>query len=185
MRGKPTILVADDNADDAFFLALAFKRTGAPATLHFVQNGQQAINYLQGLGPYANRAQFPFPDLFLMELCLPGMSGLELLDWLRRHRFSQRLVVGLLSDVEYEPDIQKALALGAEFYFAKRLNFHDLVEIARQLGEKCADLSPSELSGNAPAPIEMVEAAGVEPASLAQLPAATTCLARREFSAVQ
>jgi CheY-like chemotaxis protein len=157
MFGNATILVADDNADDAFFLARAFKKAGSSATLHFVQDGQETINYLQGHGPYGNRVQFPFPNLLVLELRLPGMSGLDLLEWLRQNHFSQRLVIGMLSDVEYEPHIRKALALGAEFYFAKRLHFQELVEIARQLGEKCAvGPGPSGIYGNAPVSTEVV-----------------------------
>jgi CheY-like chemotaxis protein len=155
MCGNATILVADDNADDAFFLALALKKAGSSATLRFVQDAQQAINYLQGNGPYGNRAQFPFPNLFALELCLPGMSGFDLLEWLSQHHFFQRLTIGMLSDDEYEPHIRKALALGAEFYFTKRPYFHELVEIARQLSEKCAaGLRPSEIPAGAPASAE-------------------------------
>jgi CheY-like chemotaxis protein len=163
MPGKPTILVADDNPDDAFFLALAFKKVGSAVTLHFVQDGRQAIDYLQGLGPYGDRVRFPFPDLFVTELRLPGMSALELLDRLRQHRSFHRLVIGLLSDVDYEPDIRKALALGARFFFAKRINFRDLVETARQLSEKCANLNPRETSGHASLPTVAAQAARTEP----------------------
>jgi two-component system response regulator len=140
-----TILVAEDNEDDTFFLAQAFKKAGASATIRFVQDGEEAINYLQGHGLYGNRAQFPFPNLFVMDSKLPGMSGLELLDWLRGRRFSQPLVVGVLSGVEYKPEIEKALALGAKFYFTKPIEFEGLVVIARQLAEKCmAGLTPPE-----------------------------------------
>jgi CheY-like chemotaxis protein len=142
-----TILVADDNQDDTFFLTRAFKKAGASGTIHLVRDGQEAINYLQGHGPYGNRARFPFPDLFVVDSTLPSVSGLELLDWVRRQRFSQPVVVGVLSGVEYGPDIQKAFALGARFYFAKPNQFEDLVVIARQLAEKCAaGLSASENS---------------------------------------
>ncbi len=150
MCRNSTILVADNNADDAYFLARAFNKAGSSATLRFVQDGHEAISYLQGHGPYGNRGRFPFPNLLVLELCLPGMSGLELLEWLGRHCFFRRLVVGILSDIEYKPDIQRALALGAKFHFTKRPYAKELVEIARQLTEKCAaGPSTSEISANA------------------------------------
>jgi CheY-like chemotaxis protein len=146
-----TILVADDNEDDTFFLARAFKKAGASATIRIVQDGEQAIHYLQGHGLYGNRAQFPFPNLFVMDSKLPGSSGLELLDWLRGQQFCQPPVVGVLSGVECKPEIEKALALGANFYFTKPNDFEDLVVIARQLAEKCvAGPTPLERTPKAP-----------------------------------
>jgi CheY-like chemotaxis protein len=147
-EAHPTILVADDNNDDTFFLAQAFMKAGASGTIHLVRDGQDAIDYLQGRHPYGNRAQFPFPNLFVVDANLPFVSGLEVLDWVRRQRFSQPLVVGVLSGTDHEPDMEKALALGAKFYFAKPHKFEDLVVIARQLADQCAaGLSASQTSG--------------------------------------
>ncbi len=134
MVRNPTILVADD----ATLLAHAFKKVRSSAALRFVCDGEEAITYLQGHGPYGNRADFRSPNLFVLELCLPDMSGLKLLDWVRRQPSLQRLVVGVLSGVEYGPDIQQALALGATFYFAKPHTYQELLEIARRLTDKCA-----------------------------------------------
>ena len=119
MGGNPTILVAEDDANDVTLLAVAFKKAGAPATVHFVHNGQEAIDYLQGRGPHGDRAHLPLPNLFVVALNLPGMSGFELLGWVRRQPFLQRMVVGVLSGSEYKPDMQKARALGASFYITK------------------------------------------------------------------
>jgi len=78
------------------------------------------------------------------------LTALELLDWVRQQRFSHPLVLGVLSGVEYEPQIEKAVALGAKFYFIKPDRLNDLVVIARHLAEKCAaGLGASEASAEA------------------------------------
>jgi len=134
---KPTILVADNEGDDAFLLAMAFKRAGSEATVRVVEDGQEALKYLQGDAPYENRSQFPFPDLLLVDLKLPGMSGLELLELVRRRRLSKPLVVGVFTGHEYEPNIQNALEFGAEFCIIKPQSFDELVVVAQHLDEKC------------------------------------------------
>jgi DNA-binding response OmpR family regulator len=73
----------------------------------------------------------------VVDLTLPGMSGFELLAWVRRQSFLQRTVTGVLSGSDYEPDIQKARALGAKFFITKPPAFPELVVVARQLLEKC------------------------------------------------
>jgi CheY-like chemotaxis protein len=142
MGGKPTILVAEDDANDRTLLALAFQKAGASATVHFVQNAQEAIDYLEGKGPYGDRAHLPPPNLLVVDSTLPDMSGFELLAWVRRQPILQRMVVGVLSGSEYKPDMQEARALGASFYLTKPQNLQELVVIARQLVEKCAGEVP-------------------------------------------
>jgi CheY-like chemotaxis protein len=138
MGRNPTVLVAEDDPNDITFLTLAFKKAGPSVAVHFVQSGREAIQYLQGKRPYADRAHFPLPNLFVVDLKLPGMSGFELLDWVRRQPSLQRIVIGVLSGSDYESDIQQARALGATFYFTKPPAFPELVLVARQLLEKCA-----------------------------------------------
>jgi CheY-like chemotaxis protein len=58
---------------------------------HFVESGEDAINYLVGLGPYSNREEYPLPALVLLDLKRPGMHGLEVLKWIRGHRHFQDL----------------------------------------------------------------------------------------------
>ena len=149
MSANPIILVAEEDCNDVILLALAFKRAGSSATVHFVENGGEATDYLRGNGPYRNRAQFPFPNLFVVSLRLSGMSGLELLASVREQRFSQQVVVGVLSGIYYEPEVKKALALGAKFCIVKTHDFRELVEVARQLTEECAaGLIDTEINAN-------------------------------------
>jgi DNA-binding response OmpR family regulator len=136
VSANPTILVTEEDSNDEFFLARAFKRAGSSATVQFVQKGRQASDYLQGNEPYGYRAQFPFPNLLVLNLRVWDPSGLELLAWVRE-RFAE-VVIGVLSGVHYEPAIKNALALGAKFCIVKPPTFPEWVEVARQLTKECA-----------------------------------------------
>jgi CheY-like chemotaxis protein len=133
MQTLPTILVAEDDSNDALLLSVAFKKAGVPGALRFVQDGCEAVEYLMGIGAYANRLHYPFPSLMLVDLQLPGMSGFELLEWIRSNGLLTRLRVGVLSGMEHEDDISKAARFGASFYLVKPHSFEDLVCIARRL----------------------------------------------------
>jgi len=133
MNANPTILVAEDDFNDVILLAVAFKKAVSPATVHFVGDGREAIHYLRGNGPYGDRAQFPFPNLFMVNLGLLGMTGFDLLDWVRQQPFLQRLVIGVLSGMDHGPDIHKARAMGAKFCVVKPHTFQELVVMAGQL----------------------------------------------------
>ena len=77
------VLYAEDDENDAFLLANAFKRVGIPHRLVVVDDGRAAIDYLAGEGEYADRAQHPLPRLVLLDLKMPAVTGLEVLQWIK------------------------------------------------------------------------------------------------------
>src|ERR1700730_10532710 len=80
------ILLVEDCTEDASLVMRAFKKWGITNTVHVAPDGEQAVEYLTGNGPYADRNQFPLPSLALLDLKLPQMSGFEVLEWVRsRH----------------------------------------------------------------------------------------------------
>jgi CheY-like chemotaxis protein len=133
----PFILVVEDNADDTLLLRLAFERAGASAKVLFLQEGGQAVTYLERDGPHGDRTCFPLPDLFLVDVRLPDMTGFELLEWVHVRPALRRMRVGVLSGLKLERDEATARALGASFYILKPNSFATLVQIARRLGEEC------------------------------------------------
>ena len=133
MNGKPVILHVEDEANDVMLVGLAFKKTGSPAVIQVVNDGEQAIEYLTGTGPYADRQLYPFPNLLLLDLKLPRVSGLELLAWLRGRDDLRRLPAVMLTSSPQAADVNKAYDLGVNSYLVKPSALDDLVTTVRTL----------------------------------------------------
>ena len=133
MNGKPVILHVEDEANDVMLVGLAFKKTGSPAVIQVVNDGEQAIEYLTGTGPYADRQLYPFPNLLLLDLKLPRVSGLELLAWLRGRDDLRRLPAVMLTSSPQAADVNKAYDLGVNSYLVKPSALDDLVTTVRKL----------------------------------------------------
>ena len=91
------ILIAEDDPLDVFLLRRAFTRADCKAPLYFVNNGPEAIDFLGGNGPFQDRSRFPFPKRLLLDLKMPLLDGLEVLEWLHGRDERQKLRVVVLS----------------------------------------------------------------------------------------
>ena len=127
------ILHAEDSPDDAFLIGRAFQKAAPEAKMMLLPNGEAARNYLGAVGPYADREKSPLPDLVLLDLKLPRMSGLEVLEWMKSRPELEKIPVCILSSSSQREDVEKASRLGAEGYFSKSGNFGELTEIARKI----------------------------------------------------
>src|SRR3954453_18868252 len=97
MDEEPIILIADDTADDLFFLQIAFRRAEFKAQLRMVPDGEDAIAYLDGQSPFNDRASYPLPTLILLDLNMPGKNGFQVLEWVRAHPDFRYLPVLILT----------------------------------------------------------------------------------------
>src|SRR5208282_3260965 len=77
------VLLVDDDHNDRAIFGLAAERTDLDLWLQTASSAQQAMEYLEGGGVYADREMHPLPDLLLLDLKMPGMDGFEFLAWLR------------------------------------------------------------------------------------------------------
>ena len=126
--------MAEDQTNDAFILERAFKKTGAKATLHFVRDGQEAIDYLEGEELFSDRNAYPLPTLLLLDLKMPRMDGFDVLEWVRSQKSLRRLLVVVFSSSEEIGDINRAYDLGANSYLVKPADFDELLKLAEDLG---------------------------------------------------
>jgi CheY-like chemotaxis protein len=142
------VLVAEDDPSDAFFLERAFTMAAVRTALHFVRDGQEAIDYLEGGQRYSDRQTYPLPDLILLDLKMPRLNGFDVLDWLRRQPGLKRLLVTVLTSSDQPQDINRAYDLGANSYLLKPHNSEHLAEVVRQVQRYWLELNqcPAQFS---------------------------------------
>ena len=128
-----TILLVDDNEDDIYALKRALKKAGITNPLQVVMDGQKAVDYLTGDGPFADRAQYPLPFLIFLDLKLPFRSGFEVLTWMRQQSAFNDIVVVILSGSDETKDHQQAYALGARSYLVKPPSSSDILQLMESL----------------------------------------------------
>jgi len=129
------ILLAEDRPDDVALVKQSFSNADIRNPLYVVPDAGETIAYLQGHGPFGDRARFPFPDLILLDLQMPQRSGFAVLEWLRSHPAPQpaRAVV-LTSSCEVH-DIKEAYRLGASSFLVKPADFEDYTALSRTMAK--------------------------------------------------
>ena len=129
MNESGHILVAEDDLTDAYFFQRAFNRAGIPVALHFVRDGQEVIDYLQGTGPFADRTAYPLPQLVLLDLNMPRLNGFDVLEWVREQPGFRNLQVVIFSSSDEAKDINRAYGLGANWYLVKPHSMDELTAL--------------------------------------------------------
>jgi CheY-like chemotaxis protein len=124
-----TILVVEDNEDDVLLIQRAFRKAAIANPLRVLRDGNQAVAYLSGAEPYADRRECPLPALVLLDLKLPRRSGLEVLKWLRQQPGIGRLITVVLTSSRESADVNRAYELGANSYLVKPVLLNDLVDM--------------------------------------------------------
>ena len=127
------ILQVEDEANDVFLLQRAFIQVGIANPVQVATDGQMAIDYLSGLGRFADRVRYPLPVLVLLDLKLPRRSGREVLEWIRSRPGLNKLVVIVFTTAQYVGDVSLAYELGANSFVIKPTDFSQYTEIARLL----------------------------------------------------
>ncbi len=108
------------------------QKEGLTNSLHIAVDGQQAIDYLQGAGKFADREKFPLPCLVLLDLKLPFVMGLDVLKWIRQRPELSPVVI-ILSSSQQNADISTAYRLGANAYLVKAPDLGKLQELVRAI----------------------------------------------------
>jgi CheY-like chemotaxis protein len=135
MTRQLTILYAEDEENDVFFLERAFKLADSPHTLKAVPDGAQAIEYLAGRGYFTDRSRYPLPDLILLDINMPKKSGLDVLEWVRSQPHYKSLPTLILTSSTRSEDMEAARQLGADDYLFKPSDPLKLVEVVKSIQE--------------------------------------------------
>jgi CheY-like chemotaxis protein len=125
------ILQMEDDENDIFLIEELFTQAGIKNPIHVVTNGQMAIDYLAGIGAFADRKKYPLPCLVLTDLKLPKKSGLEVLEWIRQQPELRKLVVIIFSSSALPSDVNRAYELGANCFVVKPVEFEETAEFVK------------------------------------------------------
>jgi len=129
-----TILLVEDDENDVFFFQRAVNKVGMTHPLQVARDGQEAIDYLGGTGKFADRVKFPLPGLILLDLKLPFVLGLDVLEWIRVQSELSPIVI-ILSSSAAEQDVARAYRLGANAYLVKSADVSRLEGMVRAIND--------------------------------------------------
>jgi len=129
-----TILLVEDNPDDAKLSLRAFKRNKMLNPIVVARDGVEALDFLFARGAYAERAGKPPPTLFILDLKLPKLDGLGVLKAIRGDARTRLIPVVILTSSKEEQDLIQSYSLGANSYVRKPVDFTEFVEAVRLLG---------------------------------------------------
>lgn len=128
------ILLVEDNESDVDLTRRALARNRIANELKVVTDGQAALDYLFGEGPFAGRDTTQTPALILLDLKLPKLDGNEVLSRLRADPRTRRVPVVILTSSKEQDDLAAGYDGGANSYIRKPVDFHAFVEAIRQIG---------------------------------------------------
>lgn len=141
---KKTLLYIDDNRDDLFLFQKACSQAAVRFHLESLESGKEAIEYVEGLGRFSDRSEFPIPNIVLLDLKMPPPDGFDILQWIRNESSCKRLTVCVFtSSFQYE-DIQRAYAEQADCFLTKPATLERLMAIAGAL-DRCLSRNPPRL----------------------------------------
>ncbi|HEX4646179.1 MAG TPA: response regulator [Verrucomicrobiae bacterium] len=129
------VLVAEDDDKDVLLLEYAFRRANSQADLHFVSDGKMALSYLRASDQYSDRGKFPFPAVVLLDIKMPKMTGLDVLEAIRDDPDLTRLTVIIFSSSAHERDLERASDLHANSYLVKPSDGHELTRLCQIVEE--------------------------------------------------
>lgn len=133
MKNKIVLLV-EDNPDDEELTRLAFDECRLANKLVVVRDGQEALDYLFATGKYSDRDIREAPQLILLDLKLPKVDGLEVLQRVRTDDRTKLLPIVILTSSKEEQDLVESYSLGASSYIQKPVDYLQFVEAVRQIG---------------------------------------------------
>jgi CheY-like chemotaxis protein len=127
------ILMADDDADDRLLAKDALAESRLPNDLHFVENGEELLDYLHRRGKFS-KSTAPRPGLILLDLNMPRKDGREALREIKMDPEFRRIPVVVLTTSKADTDISKIYELGANSFITKPVTFDSLVHVMKILG---------------------------------------------------
>lgn len=128
------ILLVEDSLQDAELTIRAFKKYNLSNNIIRVEDGAEALDFLFCKGKFAGRSAQNNPKVILLDLKLPKVNGLEVLEKIKNDPDLKTIPVVILTSSNEDPDIKKAYAIGANSYVVKPVEFEKFIEAIKNLG---------------------------------------------------
>jgi two-component system, response regulator len=128
------ILLVEDNPDDEALTLRALRKNHIRNDVVVTRDGQEALDWLFGEGPHAGRDTTIQPQVVLLDLNMPRLSGLEVLQRIRGDQRTRLVPVVVLTSSKEDEDVVNSYALGANSYVRKPVDFSEFIEAVKRLG---------------------------------------------------
>ena len=128
------ILLVEDNPDDAALAIRSLKKQNLANRLVHLQDGAEALDFIFGTGKYQGQPLDQAPKVIFLDINMPKVNGLEVLQKLRAEPFSKTIPVVILTSSAEDPDVKKAYELGANSYIVKPVEFENFSKTVAELG---------------------------------------------------
>ncbi len=142
-----TVLYADDDPEDRMLVKEAWQESRLANELHFVEDGEELLDYLHRRGKYTGLADTPLPGMILLDLNMPRMDGREALQHLKADPRLRLIPTVVLTTSKAEEDIFRAYDLGVNSFIVKPVTFQSLVDLTLAFGRywfEIVELPPRE-----------------------------------------
>jgi two-component system response regulator len=133
-EGSVEILLVEDNPHDVELALHALRKNNFSNRIHVVRDGAEALDFIFGAGPYADRSINEAPKVVLLDLKLPKVDGLEVLKRVKADPRTRMIPVVVLTSSREESDIVASYQLGVNSYIVKPIDFQQFTEAVRHLG---------------------------------------------------
>ena len=128
------ILFAEDSIDDAMLTIRGLKKSGLANKIYHVKDGAEALDFINCKGLYKSRNAHEHPKLILLDLKMPKVSGIEVLEKIKADPVLKSIPVIILTSSKEDPDIKKCYALGANSYIVKPVESEMFFQTLKALG---------------------------------------------------
>lgn len=140
------IMLVEDDPDHELLTLRALRRSSSVGQVVVARDGAQAVEYLLQTGPHITQGEHPLPSVVLLDLNLPKLSGLEVLQQLRADERTRVLPVVILSSSDEESDLAHCYSLGANSFIRKPIDADQFTTVGLQLGEYWLKLNQAPLT---------------------------------------
>ncbi len=133
MKKKATILLVEDNRMDIELTLDAFREARLDNDIRVLETGEAALDYILSRGEFADRSAYPLPDIVLLDIKLPGISGIDVLKTIKETPGLKRLPVIILTSSRDERDRITSYDYGVNSYLVKPISFESFLETVKTI----------------------------------------------------